>query len=129
MVAAATAGPELVTRLTITLWGSFVPLVIALYSVARYATYRGALAGAVVAVSATAVIMLRVPVIGTTEHTVELDVHDDGRGAGEPGPGTGHGLIGVRERATLYGGSLAAGPGPDCGFAVRMVLPADGVTP
>lgn len=30
-VAAAVAGPELVTRLTVTLWGSFVPLLIALY--------------------------------------------------------------------------------------------------
>jgi hypothetical protein len=32
----------------------------------------------------------------------------------------------MRERAALYGGSLAAGPGPDGGFAVRMVLPVDG---
>jgi hypothetical protein len=29
----------------------------------------------------------------------------------------------------LYGGSLAAGSGPDGGFAVRMVLPADGAVP
>jgi len=35
----------------------------------------------------------------------------------------------MRERVMLYGGSLVAGPGPDCGFAVRMVLPTDGVTP
>ena len=40
-VAAAVAGPELVTLLTITLWGSFVPLLIALYSVARHARARG----------------------------------------------------------------------------------------
>jgi signal transduction histidine kinase len=67
------------------------------------------------------------------EHTVELVVADDGRGLGpgaagtpQDGQGTGHGLIGMRERAALYGGSLAAGPGPDGGFAVRMVLPVDG---
>ncbi len=62
------------------------------------------------------------------EHTVDLDVVDDGRGPGPgftAGSGTGHGLIGMRERVLLYGGSLAAGPGPDGGFAVRMVLPAE----
>jgi signal transduction histidine kinase len=58
------------------------------------------------------------------ERTVDLDVLDDGRDA--QAPGTGHGLIGMRERAALYGGSLTAGPGPGGGFAVRMVLPADG---
>lgn len=63
------------------------------------------------------------------EQTVDLEVHDNGRGARVPGISTGHGLIGMRERVTLYGGSLAAGPGPDRGFAVRMVLPTDGVTP
>jgi signal transduction histidine kinase len=317
LVAAALAGPELVTRLTITLWGSFVPALIALYSVARHATLRVALAGAAVMAFALAVVMLRVPSVGTAanipfsfvpcivvfvtgrilrvrhdrhlelsaraheleagreatiraaiadernriarelhdivahcisvmvvqagaaedllerdpararpalrsvqetgrqavaelsrmlgllrggqaepalrpqpgtaqlpelvegmaeaglpvalqvqgtpgplppgveltvyrvaqealtntlkhagparaqvmlrygERTVDLDVLDDGRGA--QAPGAGHGLIGMRERAALYGGSLTAGPGPGGGFAVRMVLPADGV--
>jgi len=316
LVAAALAGPELVTRLTITLWGSFVPVLIALYSVARHATIRVAVAGAAVMTLALAVVMLRVPSVGTAanipfsfvpciavfvcgrmlrarhdrhlelsararelesgreetiraaiadernriarelhdivahcisvmvvqagaaedllernpvlaqpalrsvqetgrqavaelsrmlgllrggqaelalrpqpgtaqlpelvegmaeaglpvtlqiqgtaralppgveltvyrvaqealtntlkhagparaqvllrygERTVDLDVLDDGRGA--QAPGTGHGLIGMRERAALYGGSLTAGPGPGGGFAVRMVLPADG---
>ena len=36
LVTAAMAGPKRVTRLTITLWASFVPLVIAVYSVARH---------------------------------------------------------------------------------------------
>jgi signal transduction histidine kinase len=316
LVAAALAGPELVTRLTITLWGSFVPALIALYSVARHATLRVALAGAAVMALALAVVMLRVPSVGTaanipfsfvpcivvfiagrmlrarhdrhlelsarareleagreetiraaiadernriarelhdivahcisvmvvqagaaedllernparaepalrliqetgrqavaelsrllgllrggqaelalrpqpgtaqlpelvegmaeaglpvtlevqgtprplppgveltvyrvaqealtntlkhagparaqvvlcySERTVDLDVLDDGRAV--QAPGTGHGLIGMRERAALYGGSLTAGPGPGGGFAVRMVLPADG---
>lgn len=65
VVTAAMAGPELVTRLTITLWGSFVPLVIAVYSVARHEKRRAAAAGAVVAALGVVVVMLRVPVIGT----------------------------------------------------------------
>ena len=325
VIVAAVAGPELVTRLTITLWGSFVPLLIAVYSVARYARGRVALAGAAVAALGLLVVMLRVPVIGTVanipfnfvpctgafiagrvlrrrhdrhmtvserareleagreetiraaiadernriarelhdivahcvsvmvvqagaaedlldrnppqarpplravqetgrqavaelgrmlgllrgeqgslalrpqpgtaqlrelaehmsetglpvafqvegtprplapgveltiyrvaqealtnalkhagpaqaqlvlrygEDTVDLEVLDDGRGPGldvaagsGPDSGAGHGLIGMRERALLYGGSLVAGPGPDGGFAVRMVLPVEG---
>lgn len=325
VVAAAVAGPELVGQLTITLWGSFVPLLIALYSVARHVSGRAALAGAAVTALALVVVMLRVPVIGTAanipfnfvpctgafiagrvlrarhdrhvgiserareleagreetiraaiadernriarelhdivahcisvmvvqagaaedlldrnppqarpalrsvqetggqavaelsrmlgllrgeqaelalrpqpgtaqlrelaegmretglpvafqvqgtprplapgveltvyrvaqealtnalkhagptrtqvvlrygEHTVDLEVLDDGCGPGPtfaagscPGPAAGHGLIGMRERVLLYGGSLATGPGPDGGFAVRMLLPTDG---
>ena len=38
----------------------------------------------------------------------------------------GHGLAGMRERAELLGGSLAAGPAPDGGFAVSVVLPLSG---
>ncbi|WP_260476425.1 sensor histidine kinase [Streptomyces sp. WAC 06783] len=36
---------------------------------------------------------------------------------------TGHGLIGMRERARIYGGSLRAGPLPGGGFQVRLTLP------
>jgi signal transduction histidine kinase len=65
VVSAAVAGPELITRLTSTLWGDFVPLLIALYSVARHARLRAALTGAAVTGLALVVTMLRVPVIGT----------------------------------------------------------------
>jgi signal transduction histidine kinase len=61
------------------------------------------------------------------EHTVDLDVVDSGQSSGTPGAG--HGLIGMRERVTLYGGSLAAGKCAEGGFAVRAVLPADGAAP
>lgn len=61
------------------------------------------------------------------EHAVDLDVVDNGRSPGAPGAG--HGLIAMRERVRLYGGSLAAGRCPQGGFAVRAVLPADGATP
>ncbi|WP_254811400.1 sensor histidine kinase [Streptomyces cavourensis] len=38
-------------------------------------------------------------------------------------PGSGQGLIGLTERATLAGGSLEHGPTPDGGFLVRARLP------
>jgi signal transduction histidine kinase len=37
--------------------------------------------------------------------------------------GGGHGLVGMRERATMLGGSLDAGPTGDGGFRVAAVLP------
>jgi signal transduction histidine kinase len=52
---------------------------------------------------------------------VTLEVADHGRG-GPPGPG-GHGLVGMRERALLCGGDLAADSLPDGGFRVRARLP------
>ncbi|MFE5580422.1 sensor histidine kinase [Kitasatospora sp. NPDC056531] len=39
-------------------------------------------------------------------------------------PGGGHGLVGLRERAQLLGGTLTAGPTQDGGFEVRAELPA-----
>lgn len=37
--------------------------------------------------------------------------------------GGGHGLIGMRERAKLYGGTISIGPRSEGGFAVRLTLP------
>jgi len=39
------------------------------------------------------------------------------------GPGTGHGIIGMRERVHLCGGTFGAGPLPDGGFQVMAALP------
>ena len=56
---------------------------------------------------------------------VELEIDDDGRGpnGSHAGKGSGHGVIGMRERATLYGGTLHVGRRPNGGFAVRARLP------
>ncbi|MFF3216313.1 sensor histidine kinase [Streptomyces sp. NPDC002886] len=46
-----------------------------------------------------------------------------------PTMGAGHGLLGMRERAGMLGGELAAGPRPDGGYEVSAVLPMDPVSP
>ena len=65
------------------------------------------------------------------EDEVELRVDDDGRGLAaadspgqdEPLPTAGYGLLGMRERAEMFGGTLAAGPRRGGGFSVRFVVP------
>ena len=52
---------------------------------------------------------------------VEIELCDTGAGGGK-GPGTGHGLIGMRERVALWGGRLEAGRTDD-GWRVRARLP------
>lgn len=56
---------------------------------------------------------------------LEVDVVDDGRGAGAQDARDvgGHGLIGMRERAAAYGGVVEAGPLPGGGYAVRARIP------
>jgi signal transduction histidine kinase len=43
-----------------------------------------------------------------------------------PLPGARHGLVGLRQRAELLGGSLTAGPTAQGGYELRLRLPADG---
>lgn len=58
-----------------------------------------------------------------TGDCLEIEVRDDGSGMTDEEPHVGHGLIGMRERAAMYGGELHAGSEPDVGFTVRAVLP------
>ena len=53
---------------------------------------------------------------------LDIRVCDSGRAGGAPN-GTGHGLVGMRERVTLYGGKLTAGPHPEGGYEVYASLP------
>ncbi|MCK2238507.1 MULTISPECIES: histidine kinase [unclassified Crossiella] len=44
--------------------------------------------------------------------------------AKSPGPATGGGLLGLRQRVALVSGTINAGPRPDGGFSVDAILPA-----
>ena len=61
--------------------------------------------------------------VGFEPEALVLDVHDDGRG-GVNGTASGHGLVGMRERAAAVGGTLQAGAEPGGGFRVHARLPA-----
>jgi signal transduction histidine kinase len=53
---------------------------------------------------------------------LELVIADSGAGTTNGG-GSGHGLLGMRERVAAFGGELASGPAPEGGYAVRARLP------
>ena len=55
--------------------------------------------------------------------SLEIEILDNGRGEGREVEHGGHGLVGMRERVALYGGTLDAGRHPAGGFSVRVLLP------
>src|SRR5215216_112641 len=66
-------------------------------------------------------------VVGYRDQDVTVEVTNDGRGAvtsaSDGQAGTGHGLIGMRERVQVFGGELEVGPRPGGGFRVAARLP------
>ena len=55
---------------------------------------------------------------------VEVEITDDGAAGGTP-PTGGHGLLGMAERVTVFGGSIETGVRPEGGFRVHVVLPVE----
>ncbi|MGW4948170.1 sensor histidine kinase [Actinoplanes sp. NPDC004185] len=56
---------------------------------------------------------------------IDIEVTDSGSDP-EAASSGGHGLVGMRERVALYGGTFAAGPAPDGGWRVHAAIPLTG---
>jgi signal transduction histidine kinase len=63
--------------------------------------------------------------LATDARNLHVHVSDDGTGTNGNTASGGHGLVGMRERVAVYGGSLAVGPGPTGGFTVDATVPYD----
>ncbi len=62
--------------------------------------------------------------IGYGADALELEILDAGGAARDPGEASGgHGLVGMRERVAMYGGTFEAGRVRGGGFGVRVLLP------
>ncbi len=66
-----------------------------------------------------------VRVVGDAD-SVRLTVVDDGDPTSAARSSWGYGIVGMKERAALLGGTLEAGPGPGRGWTVSAVLPRTG---
>jgi signal transduction histidine kinase len=72
--------------------------------------------------------------LAVSDNQVRIEVADDGAAAGRPGgedgwpaaPGTGHGIVGMRERIGAFGGWLVAEPLAGRGFRVLAEIPIEG---
>ncbi|MFP5252895.1 MAG: sensor histidine kinase [Actinomycetes bacterium] len=111
-------------RVTVTRTGSDTPLPPGV-DLAAYRIIQEAVTNAIRHAGASLVSVQ----VDRTPGAVEILVEDDGRGIAVPqgaqGPqgARGHGLLGIRERAELYGGSLVVGTAPSGGVKVAARLP------
>lgn len=69
-------------------------------------------------------------VVEERAHALTIEVRDDGTpsprdGTTSPLPSGGHGLVGMHERATVFGGAVTAGPSEQGGWVVAASLPID----
>ena len=55
---------------------------------------------------------------------LSIEVRDDGRGSATNGVDPGYGLVGIRERVSLLGGEMSAGPHPG-GYLLQARLPCE----
>jgi signal transduction histidine kinase len=62
-------------------------------------------------------------IVGYEPLALRLEIADDGRGVNGRATDGGHGLVGMRERVGVYGGTLEAGPSAGGGFRVMARLP------
>jgi signal transduction histidine kinase len=64
------------------------------------------------------------------DRAIDVEIVDDGTAGAQAdgGAGRGHGLIGMSERAAVFGGELQAGRCSGGGFAVRASIPLDGAS-
>ena len=58
-----------------------------------------------------------------SDSSVRVSVHDDGAGPSGPAASTAHGIVGMGERAAVYGGTLRTGAGAGGGFEVEALIP------
>jgi signal transduction histidine kinase len=63
--------------------------------------------------------------ITCTEHELEIEVTNDGSTQPMPDGHAGHGLLGMRERTSLYGGELTTGPREGGGFTLHARIPLE----
>ncbi len=57
------------------------------------------------------------------EGAVEVEVRDDGAGFEKDAPGAGRGLVGMRERVAMLGGTIAIDSIPGAGTRVTATVP------
>jgi signal transduction histidine kinase len=105
------------TPVQLTLSGTPVPLPVGV-DLSAYRIVQEALTYARQHASGAAVEME----VAYTGDLLRLRIRDDGPGSTDANP-SGHGLHGMRERAAMAGGTLAAGPAEGGGFLVEATLP------